>query len=219
MSQPRRCAGVRSCWSAASDRRKLSGLRTFEICHVIQREGPQRLSGHIQRTVDVPSQAAHSLAGGHQGGSSVLGPAQAIGVPLDGHARLRSASCGSLGEWSGRAARGASRDGFIGVSARSGRPSAGAASRGNLSRIWCHSPCPAALPTVVLCRINKMFRIPVRDRAQQQLECVRGHGRYCARPMVHKRPNAPNYALNLPRVHRPDSIGRRQITITPEKTE
>jgi hypothetical protein len=45
MSRFRRCARLRSCWSAATDRRKLSCRRTFEIRHVIQREGPQPLSG------------------------------------------------------------------------------------------------------------------------------------------------------------------------------
>jgi hypothetical protein len=77
-----------------------------------------------------------SLAGRSSGRSSTLGP-------YAGHWRTPRRPFPTAMpllwmprgvEWPRR--KGRSRDGFIGASARSGRPSAGAASRGNLSRTW-----------------------------------------------------------------------------------
>jgi hypothetical protein len=166
--------------------------------------------GHIHRTVDVRSQqAAHSLAGGYQGGPFTLGPAQDLGVPLDGHSRplcpLVAPSESGVGAPQGALrAMGSSACRRVLAGLRLAPPPAVASAEPG-----CHSPCPAALPAVVLCRISQ-------DVSESRLEITSSaaagvHGRArrcCAQPMVHKRPNAPNYALNLPRVHRPDSIGQ-----------
>jgi hypothetical protein len=101
---------------------------------------------------------------------------QDIGVSLDGHFRLLCPVVDPSGvEWPRR--KGASRDGFIGACARSGRPSAGTASRGKLSRTWL----PLTVSSGFTCRSlvphqPDVLNLPVRDHElSSSWRGVRGH--------------------------------------------
>jgi hypothetical protein len=196
----------------SSDRRELSRYPARR---------PSAAIGHIHRTVDVGwQQPLTAWPAVVRAVPPRWVPTQDIGVPLRRPFLTAMPCCRILREWSGRAARGALRDGFIGACARSGRPSAGAASRGNLGRTWLPLTVSSGLTRRGLVSHQpRCSESPIREHELSSSWSASRALRCCAQPMVHKWISAPNYLFILLNIPIPNSIGRRPITITPERTE